>query len=337
MKRNYSIDLLRIISIFFVVCVHYVGWGGLASTSDVSKINFVFAGGISLACNIGVNCFYLITGYCASDNLSFDDSKKRIKKIWESTLFYSIVIPLFLHFIDNVDLSIMMALPVLSNQYWFSTTYICMMLIFPFFIKAAKKCDKKQLKQLVLSLLFIDVVQPIFGYNAFSNIGYGLIHALTMITVGYYLKKENIRLSNWKAVGMYIGSIIMIGIIIIISIAVTGDRNRTIADYNSIFMVLASVGFFLLFLNIKVKTDIFMRISPYVFGVYLLNDNAHARDFLWKKVLCCDEFYNSVWMPIHFLCVTIGFVFFALLIEYIRIRVVNKLKNIYKNRRMNYE
>ena len=80
-----------------------------------------------------------------------------------------------------------------------------------------------------------------------------------------------------------------------------------------------------------------MRISPYVFGVYLLNDNAHARDFLWKKVLCCDEFYNSVWMPIHFLCVTIGFVFFALLIEYIRIRVVNKLKNIYKNRRMNYE
>ena len=39
MKRNYSIDLLRIISIFFVVCVHYVGWGGLASTSDVSKIN----------------------------------------------------------------------------------------------------------------------------------------------------------------------------------------------------------------------------------------------------------------------------------------------------------
>ena len=204
----------------------------------------------------------------ASD-LSFDDSKKRIKKIWESTLFYSIVIPLFLHFIDNVDLSIMMALPVLSNQYWFSTTYICMMLIFPFFIKAAKKCDKKQLKQLVLSLLFIDVVQPIFGYNAFSNIGYGLIHALTMITVGYYLKKENIRLSNWKAVGMYIGSIIMIGIIIIISIAVTGDRNRTIADYNSIFMVLASVGFFLLFLKLFVIFHNLYYLHPFYHLLYV--------------------------------------------------------------------
>lgn len=27
-KRNENVDLLRLISIIFIVCIHYVGWGG---------------------------------------------------------------------------------------------------------------------------------------------------------------------------------------------------------------------------------------------------------------------------------------------------------------------
>lgn len=27
-ERNESIDLLRLIAMIFIVCIHYVGWGG---------------------------------------------------------------------------------------------------------------------------------------------------------------------------------------------------------------------------------------------------------------------------------------------------------------------
>lgn len=67
-ERLESLDFLRLISIFFVVCIHYVGWGGIANADNTYIINFAFSGGISVACNCAVNCFYLISGYFITGN-----------------------------------------------------------------------------------------------------------------------------------------------------------------------------------------------------------------------------------------------------------------------------
>lgn len=116
--------------------------------------------------------------------------------------------------------------------------------------------------------------------------------------------------------------------ITVLSIRFLGDRNRTIADYNSILMIIQSVALFCLFKNINIKRLNFSKFAPYVFGVYLLNDNQYAREFLWKKIFHCSDFYSSKWMPIHFFIVTILFVVCALGIEWIRINSWKCIKKI---------
>lgn len=99
--------------------------GGTASTSDILPLNFAFTGGIAVACNCAVNCFYMISGYYINGDETFETCKKRIRKVWIPTFLYSVAIPMILVIVGEISLNIKqiiyLFLPVMSNQYWFST------------------------------------------------------------------------------------------------------------------------------------------------------------------------------------------------------------------------
>ena len=171
----------------------------------------------------------------------------------------------------------------MGNQYWFSTCFIAVTLLLPFIAPALNQMDSKLLLKLVGVLIYLDCIQPILGYNAFSNIGYGLLHAVTMYVLGYCIKKKEVYFKSVYCIVVFILCVLVISLITILSIKIGGDRNRTIADYNSILMVIQSIALFCLFTNINIKRIHFSKFAPYIFGVYLLNDNQYARQFLWQK------------------------------------------------------
>ncbi len=330
-ERNENIDFLRLISMFFVVCVHYVGWGGISSNS-VGVVNMGIAGIIAVACNCAVNCFYMISGYMISGRESIDQTRRRIMKVWIPTIFYSVLIPALLQIFGIIRLDIkqnvLLFLPVMSNQYWFSTCFIAMAAILPFLSRLLTGLKKRELSVLLLTLIFLDCIQPMLGCNAFSNIGYGILHAVTMYVIGYYLKKYPVRLSQWVYALVFCICVGMIGAITILSMKLTGDRNRTIADYNSIIMVVQSMALFCFVLNLKLPRWRFSKIAPYVFGVYLLNDNQYARDSLWQKIFHCSDFYGSKLMILHLLLTCIGFMAVAIGIEWLRIHAMQWVRKI---------
>ena len=332
-ERFNNLDLLRIISIYFVVCIHYVGWGGVAGATDIGFLNMGFSGGLAVACNVAVNCFYMISGFFIKDIESFEGCKKRIKKIYSSTWFYSVVLPLMatLFGVIRLDLksTVFLGLPLLSNQYWFSTCYIAMTALLPFIATMLKNLKQKEVGMLLGVLLFLDCFQPILGINAFSNIGYGLLHAFTMYILGYWIKRSEIKISSLVSILIYITSVIIVIGIILISMQLNGDRNRTIADYNSILMVIASFGLFMTFLNLRIKTKVFGRIAPFVFGVYLLNDNQYLREFLWQDIFHCSNFYNSDLLIVHCIITTVVFTIVALCIEIIRQKLGEKVHDCF--------
>lgn len=49
-ERSENIDLLRLIAMIFIVCIHYVGWGA-ASSRNITFFNLAFTGGVAVACN----------------------------------------------------------------------------------------------------------------------------------------------------------------------------------------------------------------------------------------------------------------------------------------------
>lgn len=70
----------------------------------------------------------------------------------------------------------------------------------------------------------------------------------------------------------------------------------------------------------------FSKVAPYIFGVYLLNDNQYAREFLWQKIIHCSDFYNSKFMIIHLVISCALFMICAIMIEFVRINIVSSFK-----------
>ena len=64
LKRDASLDLLRIISMMMVVCLHTVGWGGLVDGALIPGTANWYLGNAMQALSLqAVNCFVLISGY----------------------------------------------------------------------------------------------------------------------------------------------------------------------------------------------------------------------------------------------------------------------------------
>lgn len=331
-ERYNNLDLLRLVSIYFVVCIHYVGWGGVANANDIGLLNLGFCGGLAVACNVAVNCFYMISGFFIKEEETIAKCKSRIFKIYAPTWIYSLLLPLLGLAFGQLALDaksiVFLGLPFLSNQYWFATCYIAITAVLPFLAVLLRQLKEKEVTYLLCVLLFLDCIQPILGVNAFSNIGYGLLHALTMYILGYWIKRNRVRLRRIYSILLYLGSVLVIVAVILLSMKLTGDRHRTIADYNSPLMVAASFGFFMTFLSIPVKTTFFSRLAPYVFGVYLLNDNPHMRQFLWQKVFRCSEFYSSNWLIVHCMVSTVLFTVVALGVEFVRQQIGRGIRRL---------
>lgn len=134
-----------------------------------------------------------------------------------------------------------------------------MTLLLAFLGKFLKGLDRTYLIRLMIILLFVDCIQPMLGCNALSNIGYGLLHCITVYVVGYVIKTEQISIKKLYCVIIFTICVVLIGFITIVSLLIAGDRIRTIDDYNSPLMVIQSIAFFLFFKSLKIEKVSFQK------------------------------------------------------------------------------
>lgn len=101
-ERNQNLDMLRLVAMFCIVSMHYFGWGGLASAKNTTIVNLAF-GGVAVATNCGVNCFYLISGYFIKQEESFEGCKRRILKVYLPTIVvaYGVILLLYIRIIKR--------------------------------------------------------------------------------------------------------------------------------------------------------------------------------------------------------------------------------------------
>jgi Acyltransferase family. len=130
--RDSNMELLRIISMIFIVILHFNGFGFKYLThlpSFFSQIQFVFLSAFESVFIIGVNLFVLISGY-----YGIKLSIKSIYNIFFTCLFYSVLIYMVKYVLlgDYGTLKdLIKAFLPISKQWWFITIYFCLMLISP--------------------------------------------------------------------------------------------------------------------------------------------------------------------------------------------------------------
>ena len=154
--RKSRIELLRIISMLMIVCLHYLSKGGaLAMPTGELGINGYLAWLVEAFCLVAVNSYVLISGYFASPSSA---TVKKVGKIWKQVWFYSVgigVVAFFLGQRYSIYELMNLVFPTVTEHYWFATYYVFLYLCIPILNRAIKAMNQQQLKGMLLFYLIL--------------------------------------------------------------------------------------------------------------------------------------------------------------------------------------
>lgn len=138
--RNYGIDLLRIVSMIYVLFLHCIGQGGLLSNTIVNSSQYKLVWFIEICSYVSVNVFALISGY-----VIYKEEERKFKisnyiNLWLQIVFYGFVITILFNIFAssvqiNLEAYIKVLFPVTNKLYWYFTAYTGLFFIMPFLIK----------------------------------------------------------------------------------------------------------------------------------------------------------------------------------------------------------
>ena len=133
-SRLEGIELLRMVSMFMILLLHYCGKGNFLIEKPFANNNAEIAWIIEAFSIVAVNCYVLISGYFLV--YSHCEGRKVIKIIGQ-VLFYSIGIYLLFRIaLPNLELpfykKLTFFLPITLKTYWFATCYVVLYLLAPF-------------------------------------------------------------------------------------------------------------------------------------------------------------------------------------------------------------
>lgn len=128
--RNYGIDLLKILSMFFVIIIHVCGHGGLNFNGDNLSLNGVVVWLVRILVYCAVNMFALVTGYlCINKKFKY----RNVINLWINVLFYNVIFTLLFGTLGRFDI-FKSFFPVSNNIYWYFSSYFGFIFFIPFVI-----------------------------------------------------------------------------------------------------------------------------------------------------------------------------------------------------------
>ena len=93
-KRNYGIDILRLVMMFMICILHCLNQGGILTASIYGTSYYMVFWLLEIICYCAVDGFAFISGYTAKDNFKIDYTK--LINMWFQGLFYSFILTIVL-------------------------------------------------------------------------------------------------------------------------------------------------------------------------------------------------------------------------------------------------
>ena len=315
-KRYYGLDALRILAMLFVVTVHSLSHGKVLASVEKFTLNWYLAYFMLYASLAAVNCFVLLSAYFL---VASEFRVKRLVSFALHVLFYSLGIFLICWCLGIVKPTLRLALtallPISSSCYWFPTAYFGMLLLSPFLNSCIKAMSKRQLQMCTLCLIAVfSLVPNIALVNGVWNIRTG--HCLQWFVVIYFIAayirlyvfdiKGSVRLEALDKIPFLLIYIAcpLINLLLrrfvpdfFYGIFGKGLAYDMIHGDNSILVTTAATALFLFFLRLDIKSDMIIsfikKVSPLVFGVYLIHESPFLREYLWSHIFTPKAYANT--------------------------------------------
>lgn len=174
-KRNINIDIIKVVSLFLVIGVHFFLYTGYYSINySITNSIFIVLRNICMAC---VPLFIIVTGYLNRNKVW---SKKYYLNIGRVYLLYSLAM-FILTLIDNkyvinTTLFKTALINILNYKYygWYITMYVGLILIAPIINLAFKNMDESTRKYAVINII-LAISVPVTLADLFSNVRYSML------------------------------------------------------------------------------------------------------------------------------------------------------------------
>lgn len=306
LKRNSSIELLRIISMFMILAHHFVVHNASAYKAlPVGICRFVVQFLFVPGGKIGVVIFFTISAWFF---LEHDQTLKGcVRRIWfleKEVFFYSILLMMLYAIFDKPDFNMKLAakslLPLIYGVWWYPTSYAVFLLFLPFLEKGLKALGRRN--HLILAMVSLGVygVLGLFP-NAYIASDAGFIYLFVLISAyrWYIEEKQCINLRVMVGSGA-----ILVFLFTGLSMAAKALYNiqigssSVITESNRLPAVLIGFGMFLFFERKEFHSAIINTIAKGAFAVYLITDYPASEQFLWRGPL---DLYTIGTHPIQLL------------------------------------
>lgn len=289
-KRNTGINLFKLFSMFMIALLHVLGMGGIigaaAGTSSYYPVYLM-----QNAAFCAVNCYALVSGYLM---LGKKIKPSRITELWFEVFFYSVSISAIMMIVYRDLFSarniVYAVTPIISNQYWYMTSYFMMYLFVPMMNKFADAANKKVFTATIGVILVLTTGSLMIKQDGFRlNDGYSPIWLMVMYLVGAYMKKFNVgaKMKKWLALLLYVISSLCSFILCVFSkklLKIMLGNDISYLSYTSPFVVLSAIFLFIFFSKLKFgkKTEKLINyITPAALGVYLI----HTHPLVFNKLM----------------------------------------------------
>lgn len=314
-QRNQSLELLRILSILFIISGHIGGRSNIENFLPFATI-----------APHAVNCFVLISGYfLITAKFKFE----RVLRIIIETIFYTFSITLILFLFNKASIedlckSIFPFAPT-KFCYWFVNKYIALILLSPFIQKVCTAITKKQYQILLGSLLLLSsTLFIIFPFGELFGNGFSLIWFITLFITGGYLRLHyngGVKCRTWG-----IGVLTSLIVYNLCAIYLKGYINL---GYNSIITYILAICTFMWFKDIYISSNgiigkITAFIAPHVFAAYLIHEQGLLRNLL--QVELCRELSGHMPNGIYIYVFSITVLLLAIIIDKGRCVLFKRLK-----------
>jgi len=326
LKRNYSIDLLRFLSMLGIVLIHVLNQGGIIKNLKTDTFSYLIISVLYIIVISSVNIFAIISGYLYVEKKQI--KYKNLLSLLSAMIFYSVVITIIFYSFNLFDIRSMgikkfisFVFPPLVGRYWYITCYIFVFCMIPFINKLIIKLSKRDYKCLLIILFVLLSVISKLGYDYFYiNNGYSPFWLIYCYFIGAYLKRFDIN-NKFNNKYLLLISIIICSLInFVVKNFVYYNISNWIFSYNSPFIVIISVLIFIFFSHMNIKKNMIIHyFSLTSFGVYLIHGHILIFDYVLKDMFIF--LLNNSFLIM--LVIIISFFIYVLcsIVEYIRINI----------------
>lgn len=291
-ERNYALDVIRIVALFFVLFTHTGDIGSkIYYVLDNHNIYYFFCMGLDTIRMVAVPLFLMISGsvLLGKEETLVTVFKKRIMRFVIVLVFFSLVQygykTLICHNGDFVMKEYIIGLykGTIRGEYWYLYLFLAYLLIIPFLRGIASKMTLKlTIYCIILSTIVDCLALSTYLNNNFNSLFYNYLYGINMYSVlfpllgyGIFIGLQNKRLNCREIV---ISIICCLGTTIVCTSLVYLEYIKTgIYSEAAIwrFTAILAAPLFAVFLNLfqinynNVTKKIIVYISDSCFGIYL--------------------------------------------------------------------